>query len=320
MLGELDSRWLGAGLMGLGAFSWGLVPAALASGIAVLAHDIVGWSLFHRAFDRRQFRRALWLGQRLDRAAWIPGARDVCRINLITCHIVLGELDRAKELARSVPREHLSPRSRAALEVNLAALYVRMMAPDSALALLDDVKVEALPPGWRPYLVYHRACAHALGDHFAKVRELLASIAKDVTGSELEAPCLSLAAWADLEEGRLDRAVSRSNEAVRRLGDGHRGRQIVLVNHARVVLEASGDTRDALDTLAPVMDHESELWVSVRAEFHNLLARCYLASGMAADAAAHVERAAVLPAPASLRARIRRVAAETHIASARAFA
>lgn len=308
LLLDRSTPWLGAvataslGLLG------GLpaVSAVLYGGIVMFGQNVLGWTLFHRYFSLRCFRRALYYAEQLEASAWLDRFRTVCRINRIACHIGLGEFSRAKALLKTVPRERLSPVPRAALEVNMAALYVRMMAPDSALALLDDVVVANLPTDWVPFYHFHRASAHILREDWRRAAAELARIDEACPPPEIQISALGLRAVLQADEtGDRAAALALSNEAVRRVGGQHRAHLLVLVTHARLVLETTGNAQDCLDFLSAVMGHEGELWLAGQAEFHYLLARCYQMCGVPAEARVHLEQALELPCPPRLRARIR---------------
>lgn len=313
MLLDPSTPWLGA-VATAGLSLLGGVPAASAllyGGIVMFGQNVIGWSLFHRYFSLRCFRRALYYAEQLEASAWLDRFRTVCRINRIACHIGLGEFARAKALLRTVPRDRLGPVPRAALEVNMAALYVRVMAPESALALLDDVNVKHLPSDWVAYYHFHRASAHILQEDWRRAAGELARIDACGPSEEIQISSLGLRAVLLADEAR-DRAaaLALSNEAVRRVGGQHRAHLLVLVTHARLVLEANGSAQDCLDCLSAVIGHESELWLSGQAEFHYLLARCYQQCGVPGEARAHLEQAVELPCPPRLRARIRALEAE----------
>lgn len=303
-----STPWLaGAATLGLGLFT-GLpaLSALLYGGIVLFGQNLLSWSLFHRYFSLRCFRRALYYAEQLEQSAWLDKFRVVCRINRIACHIGLGEFARAKALLRTVPRERLGKVARAALEVNMAALYIRMMAPDSALALLDDVKVDHLPVDWLPYYHFHRASAQVLREDWRQAASELAKTDQANPPAEIQISTLALRALLLVEEAR-DRAaaLALSNEAVRRVGGQHRAHLLVLVMHARLVLETTGSAQDSLDFLSAVIGHEAELWLSAQAEFHYLMARCYQLCHVPHEARAHFEIAAELPATSRLRARLR---------------
>ena len=308
-----STPWLSA-VAATGLSLLGGLPAASAllyGGIVMFGQNVISWTLFHRYFSLRCFRRALYYAEGLEASAWLDRFRTVCRINRIACHIGLGEFGRAKALLRTVPRERLAPVPRAALEVNMAALYVRMMAPDSALALLDDVGVKHLPSDWVPFYHFHRACAHVLREDWRNAASELARVDELSPPPEIRISALGLRAIL-LAEDVKDRAaaLALSNEAVRRVGGQHRAHLLVLVTHARLILDTTGNAQDCLDMLSAVIGHETELWLSGQAEFHYLLARCYGLCGVESDARVHLALARELPCPPRLRHRIHALDAE----------
>lgn len=293
------------------------IPAILYGGIAMFGQNVVSWTLFHRYFSLRCFRRALYYAEQLEQSAWLDRFRTVCRINRIACHIGLGEFARAKALLRTVSRDRLAPVARAALEVNMAALYVRMMAPDSALALLDEVAVRNLPPDWVAYFHFHRASAHVLREDWKRASDELGKVDEINPPPEIRISAMGLRAVLLADEAK-DRAaaLALSNEAVRRVGGAHRAHLLVLVTHARLILETTGSAQDCLDMLSAVIGHENELWLSGQAEFHYLLARCYFLCGVEAEVRPHLDAAAAIPSPPRLRFRIRALEAEVALATA----
>lgn len=317
LLLDPSTPWLSAvattGLSLLGGLP--ALSALLYGGIVMFGQNVVSWSLFHRYFTARCFKRALYYAEQLEASAWFDRFRTVCRINRIACHIGLGEFAAAKSLLRTVPRDRLAPVPRAALEVNMAALYVRMMAPDSALALLDEVKVKNLPADWVPFYHFHRASAHVLREDWRHAAAELAKVDEFAPPAEIRISALGLRAVL-LAEDAKDRAaaLALSNEAVRRVGGHHRAHLLVLVTHARLVLDATGDAQHCLDLLSAVIGHERELWLSGQAEFHCLLAQCYRLCGVESDARAHLELARELPCPPRLRYRIRALDSEAAVA------
>ena len=282
-------------------FEWILTLGTLALG----APRVWLSAAFGRHFRRGLYRRSLYVTERLfDLSFW---SRDtfIWRLNQATCYMALGDLERGKAMACALTAQGLPACAGWAVHVNLAALYLKLGEAESALAILDPVPLFAVPDYGQVHYLLNRAGAHALACAWERARADLEVAESLAPPAELRAGCLSLRAYIMMEEtGATEAALELSNEAVRLLGPTYRVQAGVLVAHARIVLDATGNVSACLAILARALEHEAELGLPDQAELHYLYARCCGESGLAAEALAHVDRAADLPTRSPLKDRI----------------
>ena len=257
------------------------------------------------------YRRTLFLAEELERRSWFTASIASWRLLRGACHMLLGDVDSARDVMESIPRSRLGWRTRTGVDLNLAILHCQMVEPERALEVLARIDAAPPYPAMQPCLHLVRASALALQEKWAEARAEVGRVEAAGPPPLFEASCLSLRAFLKLEEeGDATAALELSTRALERLGRWYPGRPGLLLNHARIVLDAIGDEQACLDLLGRVIGHEAELGLGGQAELHYLLGRCYLSSGLAADARAHAERAAQLPATPRLRGRIAALMAE----------
>lgn len=287
-------------------------PSVLLAGLATFGG--VYWTVTRPIvhFKRGRYKRALELTRRIREGGWLVKAQGDWQLVEAVCLIALGENERAKELLHAAKASDLSRQGSHARVLDLAILYCRVTEPDAALKVLDELDAKALPPFFRANYYAIRASAEFLkeDDHAAQV-EL--DRAREVgLPRELEPGCFSLGALIAFELGR-DRpgALALSRKALAALPEVDALRAPVIVNHAFLTLEVTGDTQIALDHIGAAVGHETELGASGRALYHYVLARCYHESGMLADVRQHLDDA--LEQPVSPRLRRRLEALDEHV-------
>jgi hypothetical protein len=269
------------------------------------ASFVSGLLLPRRYLSAGLYRRTLYLAEQLERRAWFASSVGNWRLLRAACHMLLGDVEDAKRVIASIPRNDLSGRARDGLDINIAILHCQIVEPDKALAVLDGIKPDDLSRYLRPCYFLVRASALALQEKFADARVEIDKVEKAGPPEVFEASCLSLRAFLKIEEdGDPAAALEISNKALAKVGKWYPGRAGMLLNHARIVLDACGDERECLELLHRVIGHEAELGLGGQAELHYLLGRCYSGSGLLADARGHAEMAAQLPATARLKKRI----------------
>lgn len=298
----------GAGVAGAGAMlSMGLgLEWVVTLGTVIAGAPRVALALlFGRHFRRGLYRRSLFVTTRLLELSWWWRDSFIWRLNQATCYMALGDLEKGKALACRLREHGLPSYAGWAVHVNLAALYLKLGEAESALAVLEGVPLASVPDYGQVHYLLNRAGAHALRCHWPAALEDLESAEALGPGPELRAGCLSLRAYVMMENGGdREGALFLSNEAVHLLGERWRVQAGVLIAHARIVLDATTNVGACLDILARALEHEPELGLPDQAELHFLFARCCAQSGLAAEALAHVDRAADLPSRSPLRERI----------------
>lgn len=306
----LLNRFLHCGLfVGIivGGTVLGLSPALLLLlAVATLSGPRI-WTtvLFARLFRRGQFRRALFLANELSRQSRWRSHGDLWQLNVATCHIVLGELDQARQIADHIEPRGLSSLAGWVLRCNLAALHLKMGDPKRAKATLDEADASTVPAPARPYYLVNRAAALALMGCYDSALTTLAQLSDLRPPEAVLASALSLKAHVLVEmSGDLPAALGFSQEAVRRIGKKVRVQPQILVTHARILLESTGDEKACLDVLSRVVDYESEMGLVTRAELYYLLALCTHACGMIEDATRYILQAGELPCPPYLSRRV----------------
>jgi hypothetical protein len=265
------------------------------------------WGLLlpRRYVARGLYRRTMFFAEQLERRAWLPGGAFNWRMLRAACHMLLGELERARELMESVDPSRLSASARAGLHVNLAILHCQAVRPDRALEALSRVEPSRFSRPVRSCYHLVRASVLALTEDFAGARGELGHVEALGPPPLLFASCLSLRAYLAIEDERDGAsALALSQHAIASAGRWYPGRTGMLLNHARIVLDATGNVQECLDLLGRIVGHEAELGLAGQAELHYLLGRCFLAAGMETDALAHAEQAARLRCTPRLRRRI----------------
>lgn len=304
----------GTGLASIGAMlGLGLGPEfVLTLGtIALGAPRLLLALAFGRHFRRGLYRRSLFVTTRLLELSWWWRDTFIWQLNQATCYMALGDLERGKALACRLRARGLPSYAGWAVHVNLAALYLKLGESGSALAVLEPVPLAQVPEYGQVHYLLNRAGAHALEQAWEPALSDLEVAESLSPGPELRAGCLSLRAYVMIERsGDREGALFLSNEAVLLLGERYRVQAGVLVAHARIVLDATGNVSACLEILARAVEHEAELGLPDQAELHYLFARCCRACGLAAEALAHVDRAADLPTRSPLRERIQTLQSE----------
>jgi len=281
-----DAAWLLGFLSGYVGFVWGLL-------------------LPRRYVSAGLYRRTLYLAEELERRSWFASSVANWRLLRGACHMLLGDAEAARGVMASIPRARLGSRARTGLDINLAILHCQMVEPEKALEVLAALDSTRLSASLRPCLHLVRASAFALQEKWAEARAEVVRVEAAGPPVLFVASCLSLRAFLKIEEeGDATGALELSTRALAHLGRWYPGRPGLLLNHARIVLDATGDERECLELLGRVIGHEAELGLGGQAEMHYLLGRCYLGSGLLLDARSHAERAAELPAAPRLKRRI----------------
>jgi tetratricopeptide (TPR) repeat protein len=296
---SIGTHWmLALGVLWIGEacgvpFEWTL-PAVALAGLAGLFYAV---RLPQRYLAKGLYRRALELYERLEASWFSRHNKPVWRLNRAVCHMVLGNTTQARRLLDSVDRSQLSKQARQILDLDLAALHCRVFDPDKAIPILDSLAQERLPRTLNSACHLIRAVALVLKDELAPAMTELETMEKLEPPADQLAALLSTKAWICLQrDPDPGHALSLSRRALDLTRAQWLGRLSILVNHAAVVLEATGNEQDCLDILHQVIGHEHELALTGQSLFHYLVAHCYHACEMHEDAADHAERAADLPA------------------------
>lgn len=268
---------------------------------------------FSRHFRRGLYRRSLFVTTHLLEQSWWWRDEFIWQLNQATCYMALGDLERGKALACRLRNRGLPAYADWAIHVNLAALYLKLGEAESALAVLSPVGIEQVPEYGQVHYLLNRAGAHALAQNWPAALSDLERADFLTPPPELRAGCLSLRAYILVEHrGDHARALALSNEAVHLLGTHYRVQAGVLVAHARIVLDATGNVVACLEILALAVEHEAELGLPDQAEMHYLFARCCDVSGMPVEAHAHLQKALDLPTRSPLAERIREFSGTLH--------
>ena len=289
-----------------GAFV-GLPPEVAALLSFVVSHVALIWALLlpRQHMARGHYRRTLFVAEQFEKRSCLSSAAASWRFLRSGCHLLLGDARTAQQIMASVPRERLSSRARWWMDLHRAILECQVMKPEAALAILDELEKPRMPQDMRPSYHMIRASALSLVEKFP---ESLAEIDQvEALGPPplFAASCLGLRAFVKIEEqSDPGGALLLSRQALARIGDWYTGRPGLLLNHARIVLDATGNVQETLSILGTVIGHEAELGARGQAELHFLLARCYLAAGMVTTARIQLSNADDIPCPPRLKARI----------------
>lgn len=280
------------------AWIWVLPGSALSYILFSLAPDY--W--FYRLTRQGSYRRALHVARRAESSS-NPTEAVIWRFNRTTCHIVLGEFEEALRILDGMAdSQQLTGIS---VDLNLATLYIRALEPERALEILERI---APRPRTRPEgYVFHsdRAIASLMIGDLGRALEEIDLAASAERLPRLHAYCLLLKSVMLLESRRTVTEITAVHDEALRLlaGEDDRPWPSVMVNRARIQLDALGDGQKAMDLLVDVFEREHELGGYDRAQFHYLLARCYQQAGLWSDAAGVLERAGGLRVPPILRPR-----------------
>lgn len=296
---------------------WLGLAAGLPDGWVFWAGFLVGYAgllgrlfLPRRYFIKGLYKRSFALAKALEKSTWFTAA-SYWRAVQAECHIMMGNLDTAKELLASIDRSGLSEVTRIALDIDTAFLHSRLQDPEKAFKLLDGLKPESIPWRLRPYYHVARAAAHLRKEDLPSVLEEVQKGLACQPPDPLRAACQSLQALALAEQNKdLDQALLLSQKSLRLLGEWNHGRPGLLLNHARVVLAVTGDPKDTMEILSEIIGREVELGPAGRAEFHYLMARCFHLCEMPDEARSHLDQASELPSSPSLPTRIAALGAE----------
>ena len=280
-------------------------PAVLLAGLATFGgvYWMVTRPIVH--FRKGHYRRALALTRKIRDGGWLVKAHGDWQLVEAVCLIALGENERAKELLHTAKSADLSRQASHARVLDLAILYCRITEPQSALTILDELDPTGLPPFFRANYHAIRASAQFLKEADDEALAELNRAREVGLPRELEPGCLSLTALVAYEgKGDREGAIAMSRKAVAALPEVDALRAPVIVNHAYLVLDCTGDIQAALDAVGQAVGHETELGASGRALYHYVLARCYVESRMLADVREHLDEALEQPVSPRLRRRI----------------
>jgi len=270
---------------------------SLLTGFSFIFAALVGRNLMiQRHFRDGLYRRVLTISSRLERNA--HGRDEAATWNTLQaeCHLMLGNLDEARVALDNPADTSLSARVRVSRKIDLAVLQCRTGNSEAALKTISEIDLDETPEHLHPNCHLIRASALYWQGSFQEAAVTLDKIYVPTVHPTLHAGLLALRALIALDgEQKPQEALGLSKQALLCLEGITHARPGILVDHAYILLEATGDTQACLETIEGLFGHESELGPTGESVLHYLLAKCYQEVGLFDEARTHARQAQDLP-------------------------